>query len=104
MERYYFLRTETHSRGTSLVTLPGQMLTRSTPLTPGIIVKGVDKIRHAYPVGTVFCCTELRRSSGCYTARSVTPIMTPDGESMHLFLYSEIYLKEYDRYLQSINQ
>lgn len=100
MEHYYFLQTQKNSRGSSLITLPNQELTSRTPLTAGIIVKGVDKLRHGYPVGTVFCSTTLTRCRGCYKTDNITPIISSTGERIHEFLYSEIFLDQYDKYLQ----
>ena len=75
-----FFKTVRNVRGTSLVTLPGQMLTSRTPLKPDFLTHGCEGVRRRYPVGTVFYTTSgVREHSGCYVVKTLFPLALPDG-------------------------
>lgn len=95
-----FLRTEPNGRGTSLFTLPGQMLTSRTRLADGMMTHGCESTRRRFPVGTVFCtCSDrIRTRKGCYYTDILIPVALPDGTPARDDIFSGLLMQEYDDY------
>lgn len=92
-----FLRTEPNGRGTSLFTLPGQMLTSRTALRPSFMTHGCETVRRRFPVGTVFCTRSdrIRMRKGCYFTDLLEPLLLPDGTPATDSIFLQETIREY---------
>ena len=97
--KYHFLTIIEHSRGKSVVTLPGQVLGRS-PVTPGILVQderggtAVARARRKASPGDILFTTTLRRRSADYAAKDIHPL---SGHGNVLFSDAD---EQYEAYLK----
>ena len=95
MDKFFFFRTVPNGRGTSLVTLPGQMLTSRTPLRGDHLTHGCESVRRKYPVGTVFYSPdEVKLRRGCYLVKSLFPLALPDGTPATDDLFAQALLEQ----------
>lgn len=100
--KYIFLTVEAHSRGKSVVILPGQVLGR-TPVTPGVLVQDergsteIARARRKASPGDVLFTTTLRRRSSDYAAKDIHSL-----EGHGNILFADVK-EEYEAYLQRQN-
>lgn len=98
-QKYIFFATRPNGRGTSLFTLPGQMLTSRTAVTPGTLTHGCESTRRRYPSGTVFYSDvrDIRLAGGCYHVKTLIPFSLPDGTALETGLFAGEAIEEYNK-------
>lgn len=105
MTKTHFFVLRREDGRASFLTLPGQMLGRSTQVTPGVIVKprkGVEalfrKFRKDSPDGTFFFTRSLRREYGCYSAADIEPVSVLYGTERLVFPETEQVRRDWEQF------